>query len=787
MNDAPDTMMRRLAVVVVGSPRVVLTALGALTLYFAIGVSQLHVEVDPDRQLPQDHPYIQALNDTHRLFGDKNLVVIGLHPHDNNPFTPATLAKVKTITDRLAELPGAVPTLLHSIASPTIKEVQHNSTGLTVRPLMPEVPSSAAAAEELRARVFDDPSYVDTLVSRDGSALAIYATFELTPQLPGYVNLHRAIEALLQQADDGTFGYTLSGVVVVTAQLSHYASQVAFLFPLAFLVIGLVHYDAFRTWQAVFLPLLTGLLAVVWALGLMGHLRVALDPFNSTTPVLILAVGAGHAVQILKRYYEELATHNDNDRAIIESIARVGPVMIAAATIAALSFFSLATLGTDSMRVFGTFTGLGILSALVIEMTAIPALRAILYLPQRRWDDDALIHPRLDRALRYLGTTLSKVRTARFVLVGYLFIALASCLLARSIRIDTSLIRNFAPDDPVRLQDETLNQRFAGTNSLLFIIEGPQEEALADPDAVRGIARFQQRFETLPGVGKTTSVVDTLKRLHRALNAGPPGHDGLPDRKETISQYLFLYTLSGGNDLSSRITPDNRTTKVVAMLHEDSTRYGEQIIERAAQIAREELPPGFSFRVAGTLASNAALTEAMVRGKILNVLQITFITIAVASLILRSLVGGLLVATPLTLAVLVNFGMMGILGIRLDITTAAVTAMAVGIGADYAVYFLFRVREGFAESHQLAPAISEALATSGKAIIFVSSAVALGYSVLCLSGFRVFVHLGALVGLAMVISTLATIVALPAMLTLLSRTRWVDGLLGRRADHSLAG
>jgi len=778
-------MMRRLAVVVVRSPRVVLTVLGAVTLYFAFGVTQLHVEVDPDRQLPQDHRYIRALNDTHRLFGDKNLVVIGLHPHDNNPFTPATLAKVKTITDRLAELPGAVPTLLHSVASPTIKEVQHSAAGLTVRPLMPEIPLTTAAAEELRARVFDDPSYVDTLVSRDGSALAIYATFELTPELPGYVNLHRAIETILQDADDGTFAYTLSGVVVITAQLSHYASQVAFLFPLALLVIGLVHFDAFRTWQAVFLPLLTGLLAVVWALGLMGHLRVALDPFNSTTPVLILAVGAGHAVQILKRYYEELATHNDNDRAIIESIARVGPVMVAAATIAALSFFSLATLGTDSMRVFGTFTGLGILSALVIEMTAIPALRAILYLPRRRWDD-ALIHPRLDRALRYLGTTLTNVRTARFVLIGYLFIAIASCLFARSIRIDTSFIRNFSADDPVRRQDEALNQRFAGTNSLLFIIEGPQEEALAAPDAVRGIARFQQRFETLPGVGKTTSVVDTLKRLHRALNADPSAHDGLPERKETISQYLFLYTLSGGNDLSSRITPDNRTTKVVAMLHEDSTRYGEQIIERAAQIAREELPAGFSFRVAGTLASNAALTETMVRGKILNVLQITFITIAVASLILRSLVGGLLVATPLTLAVLVNFGVMGILGIRLDITTAAVTAMAVGIGADYAVYLLFRVREAFAESHQLAPAITEALATSGKAIVFVSSAVALGYSVLCLSGFRVFVHLGTLVGLAMVTSTLTTIVALPAMLTLIARTRWADGLLGRRADRSLA-
>ena len=143
------------------------------------------------------------------------------------------------------------------------------------------------------------------------------------------------------------------------------------------------------------------------------------------------------------------------------------------------------------------------------------------------------------------------------------------------------------------------------------------------------------------------------------------------------------------------------------------------------------------------------------------------------SLLLRSLVGGLLVALPLALAVAVNFGVMGLLHIPLDAMTSAIAAMAVGIGADYAMYFLFRVREERATTADLDDAIARALETSGKAILFVSSAIALGYATLCLSGFRVHVQLGSLVALAMLVSSASALVLLPAVLGW-ARPRFVD-------------
>ena len=106
---------------------------------------------------------------------------------------------------------------------------------------------------------------------------------------------------------DARHDIVLAGGPVIVAAVDRATAQMAILFPIAVLVIGLVHYEAFRTVQAMFLPLVTALLSVVVRPRLMGWLGLPLDTWSAVTPVAILAIAAGHAVQILKRYYEEYA------------------------------------------------------------------------------------------------------------------------------------------------------------------------------------------------------------------------------------------------------------------------------------------------------------------------------------------------------------------------------------------------------------------------------------------------------------------------------------------------
>lgn len=771
---------RRYASTIVGHSTFVIAAILAATLIFCRGLSRLEIEVDPDRQLPQSHPYVAAFHDIRRIFGDNNFLTIGIRPTQGDILDPPFLALVREATERIGALPGANPTLLYSIASPATRYIQHTDAGLLVEPLLTRLPDSEKEIEALRSRLLSDPRFIGSIVSYDGSTLAIHASFDLTPALPGYVNIYESVTSILQETTKGRAEVLLSGPIVVVAALNIYASQVTYFFPLALLLIGIVHYDAFRTWQAVALPILTGTLAVSWALGLMGLLKIPLDPFNSTTPVLILAVAAGHAVQILKRYYEEYSRTGDNRVAVIESTARIAPVTLAASLIASLSFMSLATLGTASMRVFGIFTAFGILATITIEMTLIPAIRSVWPPPKsHQVTAEDRVHPKLDRNLRRLASKLSSRPFAQRTIVAYVTILTAAGIASRYIIIDSSFKRNFGVDDPVRKHDDRLNQLLAGTNFILLTVEGRSENAIADPAAINAIRDIQDQILQLNGVGKTLSVVDTLQTLHRAIDPTAPAN-ALPGTRDLISQYLFLYTLSGGNDLSTQLTADNRLAKIVVFVRDDSTSRGEALISSIRDIAEQALPPGYSLRVAGTLASNSALTETMVRGKLLNILQIGAITIIVASVVFRSVAAGLLVSVPLAIAVMVNFGAMGLLGVTLDITTAPISAMAVGIGADYAVYFLFRIREECGKDGDYTAALSRCYSTSGKAILFVSSAVGIGYSVLCLSRFRLFEQLGGLVGLSMATSSMATLLVLPAILTLIQNTDPGRSILGLR-------
>src|SRR5438552_7621828 len=281
-----------------------------------------------------------------------------------------------------------------------------------------------------------------------------------------------------------------------------------YFFPLALVVIGLVHYHAFRTLQWLFLPLAQARLSSLWAVGFMGLVGVPFDPYNTTTPILILAVAAGHAVQVLKRFYEEFERSGDVGEAIVASLGRVGPVMIAAGTIAALSFCSLATFQTATIRTFGLFTGFGIASALLIELTIIPAVRAMLPAPRaREREREAAAHPRIDAVLRASG------RAARGVGARWIFasaaVLLAACgFFAAHLRIDMSTKREFSAKEQVRMDDAMINAHFAGTNTLTLLVEGRSGGSLEEPAVMRAIYRLERDIENEAGVGKAVSYVD---------------------------------------------------------------------------------------------------------------------------------------------------------------------------------------------------------------------------------------------------------------------------------------
>ena len=351
----------------------------------------LKVIIDPATLAPQGHPYIQATNRVDAKFGSKYLMLIGVTPKTGDVFQPAVLERVKRMTDKLAETPGVVKSTLMSMAARQARNIQGNAEGFEARPLMDQVPATPEQMAALRSAFEANPVYMDTVVSRDFRTAAILV--ELKERSDGFQQMVGPIQAIAAAEAGPEVDITLGGNPVYLDQTEKYAGRINILFPIAILVIGLLHYEAFRTKQGFILPLVTAIMAVLWGTGFMGVLGQPLDIFNSPTPILILAVAAGHAVQLLKRYYEEyealrasggLTPKEANVEAVVRSLVGVGPVMMIAGAVAAMGFFSLVVFDIATIRTFGIFTGVGILSAVILEMTFIPAVRSLLPAPSER-------------------------------------------------------------------------------------------------------------------------------------------------------------------------------------------------------------------------------------------------------------------------------------------------------------------------------------------------------------------------------------------------------------------
>jgi len=828
-------------------PYVVISLILAITFFFLFQIKNIQMMFDPNAILPQDHPYVQLNNKIEASFGGSRIVVIGIHNKNGDIFNPSTLSKIRDITEAVKKIPGIKEENVVSIADRKVKYVVGTKDQIEITQLMQTgVPTTPEGLADLKERVYSNPLFLNSLVSQDGSAAAVIVDF--TQKIPedeypddeagivaeptlasvageepaaeeswgnwqsadpnshcgawmtntpgGWLAdslIHCQLQDIIALHTDDDHQITLGGMPIV---LSYFEADswrmLVFLFPLSVLIIGILHYIAFRTWQGMLVPLLTSLLAVAWAMGMMGLTGTPLDPWNAMTPILIMAIAAGHSVQILKRYYEEYERLNDVKQAVIDSMTYIGPSLFTAALTTTAAFASLITFKLKTFQAFGLFTAFGVLSALVIELTFIPAIRSLLRpslkekkLSAARSDSTARRPDLLDRFLASVATQVAGPGRWKILIGAVLFFAL-SIVGTLKVEVSNSNRSQFFESTQLRKDERAINEKFAGTSTFYVLLEAEKEGALKTPEVANAIDRLQRQMEEMEDVGKTESYVDYVKQMNETMNQGDPAYHRVPESQAEIAQLLFLYSVSGNPaDFSRLMRPQQDEAVIWVFLKSDDTRLAEKMIGMIDRFQETDFK-GLDVKmgVAGSSPVVVALNQEIIRGKAKNIIQIAVITFLIIAFVRRSFLGGIFVLIPLSLSVLINFAVMGFTGVALGIGTAAITAMAVGIGADYEIYLIFRFREEYLKRGNMEEAVRITLQTSGKAIIFVALAVSSGYALLAFSGF--YLHMeGILVPLAMLTSCLGALIILPALVVVF-KPNFVFGKKSLEAGHENA-
>ena len=746
--------------------------IGLCTVLLGAQVRHLRIVIDPSAMLPKAHPNVIGTNIAETLFGSKYVVVVGVSRTDgSSALQPSILQVVADLSQSLKKIPGVRAHTLLSATADKARAISGTDGQMSVEPLL-ATPITQNSIDAMKPRLLANPIFQNTVISADQTLASISFSVDVGPK--GFREVMDRVQSLLDTAASAEVKITSSGTAVFFANVERFSQRMLFLFPIALLIIGLIHFEAFRSIQGLVLPLVTAILAVVWSLGIMGLAKVSMDAFNATTPILILAVAAGHAVQILKRYYEEYARlhceHPDdplyaiNDRAIIDSLTLIAPVMTAAGLVAALGFFSLLTFQIATIRTFGLFTGLGILSALIVELTFIPALRS--YLAPPKIDQQTSMPSRLriwDRCAASL--TLLATQNHRAVLGSFAVLAMIACAAMSQINRENSTKSYFGENLQVRQEDRFLNDKLAGTNTLYVVFQGAQPDQMKDPAMLAIIDDAQQYIAGLPQVGKTISIVDLIRQMNRAMTGTSSTQGAVASSQNLVSQYLLLYSMSGQpTDFEAYIDYAYQNANLLVWMKNDSSKYAEVIVKQIRAYITPKLPLGVTLQIGGSVPQTSALSETLVDGKIQNILQMMAFVFVAGVIVFRSFLAGIYLVLPLLFTVLVNFGVMGVTGIPLNTPNSVSSAMAIGIGADYAIYLLYRIREELRHGLTVEDAIGNTMRTAGKAVVYVASAISGGYAVLMLSfGFYVHIWFGLLIVMSMIVSSTSALVLIPSL------------------------
>ena len=645
------------------------------------------------------------------------------------------------------------------------------------------LPSSDKEIDEFRQRLGHNPSFDKGLYSRDSQ------TGEITDfcVVVKFINLDDqdpVVREMMEVIDSHSDNLTIvsSGVPVVNMWMNKYMHADLFRnIPLVLLVVVIVFYFNFRSIRGVLLPFLTLGLAELWVLGLMGYIGFKITPVGISIPPLIIAVGSSYSIHILNQYYSDFNNimREDKITGLYESMSHISLTVLLAGLTTFVAFITLTSSQVSAVREWGIASAIGVMFAVFISSSLIPACLVLLprIRPSILFQNDKSRKTIVDRIIA-LMTKGAIVYYDKVLIVVAIIIAISIAGIFR-INIETAFLNYFRENDPVRVDTRNVGNKFGGGWCYDILIDSGKTDGVKDSEFLVAIEDFRtwlvSDMNPHLNIGRTESFSDFIKAMHMAMNNDDLSFYKIPENSSDIMDYLEIYSGDDENsdgridEFESFVDIDFRTCNLLARLCEKEdynvgTTKIKIIADDIADYLDKNLPEGISYTISGFPMMNVKLVHYIIGGQMQSLFLSLLVVGLIVALLFQQIKAGPLALIPMSVAVIVNFGIMGWLQINLDMATSVIAAITIGIGVDDTIHFLNTFRHNRARGLSIDETIRRTLAVSGKAILFTSLALIFGFSVLITSNFLPIALFGILTATTMINTTIGALLVLPSVI-----------------------
>ena len=324
----------------------------------------------------------------------------------------------------------------------------------------------------------------------------------------------------------------------------------------------------------------------------------------------------------------------------------------------------------------------------------------------------------------------------------------------------------------IKRMNQVMHVPVAGTSG----VESESADILDSPAKVKDILEMMNRAYAAAG-GEKASTNAVVRELERELNYNGLAYYEIPydiekysvDRRENLSNLVtqYLYLLS--SDAITRFADDMTNPKAIrtqVQLRTHSTVDTGLLINDINDYVAKYFPTDkYTVETTGSAALENTMSHLVIDSQMVSIVFSLVMVFIIIALSFKSGLAGLIGAIPLGLVILLNFMVMGFMGIRLDLCTSIVSSIAIGVGIDYTIHFMETYQHGREKSNDSESVTKATFKSSGKGIVTHAIAVGLGFLVLVFSKFIILRYIGILVAVVMFTSSMLAMTIIPGLLS----------------------
>ena len=780
------------------------------------GLHPASIDTDPENMLDDDEAVRVFHSAMKAALNLNDIVVLGVvnESHPDGVFNPASLARIYELTEFARGLHGVVE--VDVIAPSTVDNIEQAGPGsVRFEWLMAEPPQTKEEALVVREKAQRIPFLNGTLVSEDGQAIALYLPLiskDLSHSI--YTQLRERIAGF-----DGDEQYYITGLPVAEDTFGvEMFVQMAISAPAAMLVIFILMLLFFRKFVLIISPMIIAMVSVIATMSLLVVTGNTIHIMSSLIPIFIMPIAVLDSIHILSEFFDRYPEIKDRRKTICEVVRTLFRPMLFTSITSAAGFASLALTPIPPVQVFGVFVAFGVLLAWILTVTFIPAY--VMFIPERSLENFGMVHGEAgSRMTRFLGWAGNFThRRARSILVVSLLSVVVAGYGISKISINDNPTKWFKSSHPIRVADRVLNDHFGGSYMAYLALTPDGEvptieieeapipvtaaeetepelpvglgglnlepsekvepeadtgpELFKQPEVLRYIEQMQAHLQTIDVVGKSNSLADIVKTVHRELIDGSEEQFRIPDTSAAVAQSLLQFQ-SGHrpDDLWHFVTPDYRTTSIWIQLKTGDNRDMERVLSAMEEFFADNPPPGsLEPRWFGLTYINVIWQEKMVSGMARAFLGSFVVVLVMMSLMFRSPWWGLMSMIPLTLTIGLIYGAIGLIGKDYDMPVAVLSALTLGLAVDFAIHFLVRVRELYSKQNSWSGTIGQVFAEPARAITRNVIVIAVGFTPLLAASLVPYRTVGVLLASILLVSGVATLLILPALLRIFEKS-----------------